>query len=390
MHPRCLFIVLCVAFSAAQAAAAEIRIVPADFIVLNPTNPDKNYSDLLVHTIAVATGDKQSATLTSLRVEILSADQVVLSRLVSIEEMVGGTQYLARAPLPGFINGQVLSDKGVEGLFGRPVGFAMSESMGPSPVLLATRLHFSMGFKPDSLRVTAILAGTAGETLTARIPIRRYFSPIEYRAPIEGQWLMQAIAGVQSHHRFNPSTEFALDFFKLGPEGHVSHGDPLDARSFYGFGSSVLAAAAGTVVSVIADQRQDRAALERKPGESAASFASRVDAYHMTTMRKNFRAASAGNLVTIRHEKNGTVEYSSYGHLKSGSVRVKAGDHVRQGETIGEVGDTGDSAAVHLHFQLNTGPDAFTSKSLPVSFANLINVDGNGEMGLLVMTNAGH
>jgi Peptidase family M23 len=390
MRLHAFVIVLCLGFAAANAEAADIRIVPADFIILNPTNTDKQYSDLVIHTIAIATGAKQSGALTSMRVEILSGDQVALTRLISIDEMVGGTQYLAHAPLPGFINGQVLNAKGVEGLFGRAVVFAASESMGPSQVLLAMRLHFSTGFKPDCVRVTAILAGLAGETITASIPVRSYVSPIQYRSPVEGQWLMQAIPGVLSHHRFNPATEFAVDFFKLGPDGHVSHGEPLDARNYYGFGAKVLAVAQGTVVSVITDQIQDRAALQRKPEETAASFASRIDAYHVATMRKNFRAANAGNLITIRHEMDGAVEFSSYGHLKPGSVRVKAGDHVGRGDVIGEVGDTGDSAAVHLHFQLNTGSDAFTSKSLPASLANLSPVDGNDEMGLLVTTKGAH
>jgi murein DD-endopeptidase MepM/ murein hydrolase activator NlpD len=106
----------------------------------------------------------------------------------------------------------------------------------------------------------------------------------------------------------------------------------------------------------------------------------------MVTMRKNFRAANAGNLVTIRHEKDGVIEYSSYGHLKAGSVRLKVGDLVTPGDVVGEVGDTGDSNAVHLHFQLNAGADAFMSKSLPVSFANMHAVNGNDESGLLVTT----
>jgi hypothetical protein len=43
---------------------------------------------------------------------------------------------------------------------------------------------------------------------------------------------------------------------------------------------------------------------------------------------------------------------------------------------------------VHLHFQINAGPDAFESKSLPVSFIDLHGVDGNEEMGRLETTDA--
>jgi hypothetical protein len=370
-----------------SATAADLRIVPADFIVLNSTNRDKHYSDLVVHTIAIATGDRENATLNSLRVEVLSNDQVLLTREVPIEDLVGGTQFLAHAPLPEFVAGQVLNAQGIDGLFGRHIGFAASAQMGPSQTLLAMRMHFSIGFKADTLRATVMLADSRGKyQVISSVPIRSYVSPITYAAPLEGEWLMQAIPGVQSHHRFNPSTEFAIDFFKLGTDGHIVHGNPLDARNFYGYGALVTVAAAGTVSAVIADQTQDRAALTRKNGESREDFGKRVEEFHMLAMRKNFRAANAGNLVTIRHEKDGVVEYSSYGHLKTGSVRLKVGDIVKPGDVVGEVGDTGDSNAVHLHFQLNAGADAFMSKSLPVSFANMHAVDGNDELGLLVTT----
>ncbi len=344
-----------------SAETADIRIVPADFIVLNPTNPDKGYSDLLVHTIAIATGANEAATLTSLQVQVLSKGHRVLTRDVSPEEMTGGTQFLAGAPIKEFVTGQLLNERGLDGLFGRPVAFANSPTMPASQALLAMRLYFSVGFEPDEVRVVARLSGAAGEkTVSASVAVRSYKSPIVYRAPLAGQWLMQAIPGVQSHHRFNPSTEFAVDFFKLGPDGHMVHDDKLKAANFYGFGAPVMAAADGTVVAVI-----------------------------MAGMKKDFRAANAGNLVTIRHEKDGVVEYSSYGHLRTGSVHVKPGDRVAQGQTIGEVGDTGDSAAVHLHFQVNVGPDAFTSKSLPATFSNLSGVDANDELGRLVTTAAG-
>jgi murein DD-endopeptidase MepM/ murein hydrolase activator NlpD len=154
----------------------------------------------------------------------------------------------------------------------------------------------------------------------------------------------------------------------------------------YGYGTPVMAAADGTVVAVIADQIQDRQALLPKPGEPDDSFYARVGQYHMQQMQKNFRAANAGNLITIRHEANSTVEYTSYGHLKSGSVRVKVGDIVRQGQTIAEVGDTGDAAAVHLHFQVNAGPDAFTSKSLPAVLTDQTNI--SGDLGYIVTSPA--
>jgi hypothetical protein len=368
--------------------AAEIRVIPADYVVLNPTNVDKGFADLVVHTICVATGEDETLTLRGLDVEVLSKGHVVLKRSLQPAELVGATSNLAHAPFVEYVTGQLLNQDGLNGLFGRHVAFADSTLLRPSTVLTAMRIHFSVNFPVDAVRVAAAM--TDGDkhvvTVTKLVPIHAFTPLISYHSPLTGTWLMQAVPGVQSHHRFNPSTEFAEDFFKVGPDGHVAHGDPFKAENFYGYGAPVLAAAAGTVVVVIADQNQDRPALIMNSKEKMDHFLARVDDFHMKNMAKNFRAANAGNLITIRHEHNGMTEYTSYGHLQSGSVKVRLGEKVEQGQQIAAVGDTGDSAEVHLHFQVNAGPDAFTSKSLPAHFSNLYDVDNNTELGRFVST----
>ena len=44
------------------------------------------------------------------------------------------------------------------------------------------------------------------------------------------------------------------------------------------------------------------------------------------------------------------------------------GDEVARGQVIGEVGDTGDSPAVHLHFQVMEGA---AMRSIPFRFAGV-------------------
>ena len=142
----------------------------------------------------------------------------------------------------------------------------------------------------------------------------------------------------------------------------------------------------GTVVTVLDGDVQDRATLMRKPGETPQQAGQRIQKYNMGRYAKDFARAAAGNLVIIRHEQGGVVEYSAYGHLSAG-IPVKVGQPVKQGQPIGKVGDTGDSAAVHLHFQVNAGPDPFTSKSLPVRFADV--KDPSGIDDVLELVNAG-
>ena len=368
--------------------AAEIRVAPADYVVLNPTNVDKGFADFVIHTICIASGEKETLTLQGVKVEVLSGGQVVLMRNIQPIELIEGTINLAHAPFAEYVTGQLLNPDGLNGLFGRHVVFADSAVLRPSTALAAMRIHFSVNFPVDAVRVSAAMTDLEkhGVTVTRLVPIHAFTPQISYSSPLAGTWLMQAVPGVSSHHRFNPSTEFAQDFFRIDQDGHVAHGDPLKAETFYGYGAPVLAAAAGTVVVSVADQHQDRAALVRKPTEAMDHFLARVDDFHMKTMAGNFRAANAGNLITIRHEQNGATEYTSYGHLRSGSVKVRVGDKVQQGQVIAAVGDTGDSAEVHLHFQVNAGADAFTSKSLPAIFSNLFDVDNNTELGRLVST----
>ena len=56
-----------------------------------------------------------------------------------------------------------------------------------------------------------------------------------------------------------------------------------------------------------------------------------------------------GNCVLINH---GDKFYTRYGHLDSIVSSIKAGDDVKGGQKIGTEGNTGNSAGVHLHFEI--------------------------------------
>lgn len=58
---------------------------------------------------------------------------------------------------------------------------------------------------------------------------------------------------------------------------------------------------------------------------------------------------SYGNYVVIYH---GDGTSSLYAHMKNNSLTVKVGDEVKRGQTIGQVGSTGDSTGNHLHFSV--------------------------------------
>jgi murein DD-endopeptidase MepM/ murein hydrolase activator NlpD len=60
--------------------------------------------------------------------------------------------------------------------------------------------------------------------------------------------------------------------------------------------------------------------------------------------------------------------YALYAHMEPGSVRVRARDQVRRGDHIGNVGNTGNTQAPHLHFQMMDGPSGFASNGIPYVF----------------------
>jgi murein DD-endopeptidase MepM/ murein hydrolase activator NlpD len=49
--------------------------------------------------------------------------------------------------------------------------------------------------------------------------------------------------------------------------------------------------------------------------------------------------------------------YAQYAHLKKGSVAVRVGQRIRAGQQLGQLGDSGNSTAPHLHFGLLNQPD---------------------------------
>lgn len=66
-------------------------------------------------------------------------------------------------------------------------------------------------------------------------------------------------------------------------------------------------------------------------------------------------SSSAGNWVVVQQD-DGTV--AKYMHMMNGSLAVKAGDNVVAGQTLGKVGNTGESSGAHLHLQVEKNGQA--------------------------------
>jgi murein DD-endopeptidase MepM/ murein hydrolase activator NlpD len=70
----------------------------------------------------------------------------------------------------------------------------------------------------------------------------------------------------------------------------------------------------------------------------------------------------------------------------SGSVRVRPGDRVQRGQVLAKCGNSGNSTAPHLHFQLTDAPLITYSTSLPAYFHN---VKRNGSVANDVLPQSG-
>jgi murein DD-endopeptidase MepM/ murein hydrolase activator NlpD len=368
---------LTVVLLSGTAFAAEIKFAPSPALTLNPTYPQRGYNDVLAHTIAIGTGPRERLIVQTIRLDLMKDGKVLITRQLTAQDAVASTRALLQQPVEGLRNVQFLDPKGLAGWFGPNVKFADSADMAPNEALVITESYFAVNAAPDRLRV--IVFGVSSRDLPAgrpskfeaTIPVRMYKSPIDYHLPVKGAWLEASLPILQSHHRFIPPNEFAVDFFKVDADGETLHDGTPDATHWYAYGQPVLAAAAGEVVHVTADQVQDRAFLYSRPGETADQRSGRVNKTIEMHAASHFPESIEGNSVVLRHDVGGAVEYSSYAHLKTGSIKVKVGDHVKQGDVLAEVGDTGDTTVVHLHFQVNAGPDQFFSPSLPFHFSGM-------------------
>lgn len=153
------------------------------------------------------------------------------------------------------------------------------------------------------------------------------------------RFVMNSINGA-----LRPTEEFAIDWIRVDAQGRLFHGNPKDVKNWYDYGADVLAVGAGTVVEVVRDLPDE------PPGASPTNL----------TMSQ-----VGGNRVII---DMGNGRYAEYEHLVPNSPTVHVGDYVRQGEKIGLLGNTGNTDAPHLHFQIMDRPSSLDGSALPFVF----------------------
>jgi murein DD-endopeptidase MepM/ murein hydrolase activator NlpD len=208
-------------------------------------------------------------------------------------------------------------------------------------------VSFPLPDKPRQ-RYTAIDAGIAVGTGPA----------VALAPPLRGDgWLVGNGSGaIVSPHRYTAQPtngslrapeHFAIDFVRLDAQARAFAGDPTKVASWPGYGAEVVAVAPGTVASVRTGM------ADGVPGQSPSGLA--PDEY-------------AGNHVIV---DLGGGRFALFAHLAPGSIAVKPGERVRAGQLLGRLGNTGNSDAPHLHFQIMNSNSVLDTDGLPFVFERM-------------------
>lgn len=166
---------------------------------------------------------------------------------------------------------------------------------------------------------------------------------------------------VPSHGSSAFASGHAIDLVPVDARGRsarVGMGDllfPQPPQRFVGFGRSVIAPCAGTVVATH-DGEKDHASHRGLPSLGyALGQARRVSG--------GWRAL-AGNHVILRLDDGRC--HVALCHLQRGSLRVHMGQSVVRGEPLACCGNSGNSTEPHVHLQAMDAADPETAGALPM------------------------
>ena len=203
-----------------------------------------------------------------------------------------------------------------------------------------------------------VVVHAAWRRYTLRRPIARYVQSQAFQLPLAGQVLVLVGHRIGETHRAAwqiPAQQFAWDLLPLDHDGlRLLSGplaDPLRADLFAGFGSEVLALAAGRVARAV-DGHPD--------GELVGAYPADAQPF-LDDLR-----LAAGNYLVIDH---GGGVYAFLAHLQRGSLAVREGQAVRAGQPLGRLGNSGYSSGPHLHLHFMDGPDLLSAAPLPIALA---------------------
>ena len=190
-----------------------------------------------------------------------------------------------------------------------------------------------------------LMSEDGGATTVDRQPVITIGPPLHGERFVSADSCCDAVrhtrAALPINGRLWLAQRYAVDWEQLDADNRIYSGPSEKLESYTIFGKSALAVADATVESVTDGQP------EQTPGKYPT----------------NISVADAdGNSVILKLDDH---RYALYAHMQPGSIKVHPGDKVKLGQVLGLVGNTGNSLAPHLHFQVMNGPSSLASNGLP-------------------------
>ena len=188
--------------------------------------------------------------------------------------------------------------------------------------------------------------------VTLRTPVAGA-PPVVIAPPLRGSgwWGFNACCDPNGSHRsgvaaldgvFKIVEAYAIDYMKV-VRGSVVRGDGAEVTDFFNYGSPVHSVAGGRVVAV---HRGVPNALWPPPDSGPPNPEVKTSADY------------TGESVIAKIAPH---RFALYAHLAPGSIRVEEGQRLNTGQVIGELGNSGNSYAPHLHFAVQSKPSPFAA-----------------------------
>lgn len=349
-----------------DAQSIEIRTLPESNLFTYEASGAQNLKDVVIHNISVINNFDHPIELQSVKLESLTGETCVQTKIIKSDGLDGIAQYLYGAQQQGVIDALDFVFR-PDLLLGPTKTLSPSSTVEPGKALFLPNNSVLIPANCDKIRirVNATHIGQPIESII-ELSVSEYKQKNDYRFPLEGTCYVSSGADLYSEHRWVNLQEFGYDLVRLSGDGGMYSGSGLHVEDYYGYGSEVFASASGVVLKAV-DELSDSVDRLPREGESNEAYFGRLLATS-SEMLIGDPYRGTGNYVLIKHSGG---EFSVYGHLKPGSVCVKEGDKVKSGALIGNLGHSGNSPFPHLHFHVSEGEDFMYARSLPVQFSNI-------------------
>jgi len=210
------------------------------------------------------------------------------------------------------------------------------------PARLTHRITIHADAAPPGLQE---ITENGGEVAVDRRPVVIIGPPLRGEGYISADSCCDAVRHTRAvlpvNGRVWLAQRYAVDWEQMNGQSRIYTGPSERLESYTIFGKPVLAVADAVVVSVT------DGLAEQTPGKYPTNIS--LD-------------EADGNSVIL---DLGAQHYAVYAHMQPGSIKVHKGESVKLGQIIGLVGNTGNSVAPHLHFQMNDRPSSLASNGLP-------------------------